>query len=265
MVDSLIKKTIKKAAIESGNILKKRFLNFDRNDVSFKPGHETLTQADLESEKIILKKIKKEFPDHRVLSEESGENEKISDYLWIIDPLDGTTNFSMHNPLFSVSIGLCFKNEIVLGVIYFPILDELYIAEKDKGAKKYCPSGSTNGKKMKVSNIKKDNIINTFCHGRKLDDIKRATDYHRGQKINNFDCRQLGSAAIELAYVACGRVESIFIPGAHSWDVAAGVVLVREAGGRVSDAKGKDWTLESKDILASNGLVHNQILKEIKK
>ena len=264
MSDNL-KKVAKKSAIEAGKVLKKRFLNFNRSGVKFKPGYEILTQADLESEKIILGTIKKEFPNHRILSEESGENKKTSDYLWIVDPLDGTTNFSMHNPLFSVSIGLCFKNKIILGVIYFPVLDELYIAEKNKGARKYYPSNSASGKKMKVSNIKKGNIINTYCHGRKASDIKRATDYHRRQKIDNFDCRQLGSAAIELAYVACGRVESIFIPGAHSWDVAAGVILVREAGGRVSDSKGRDWTLESRDILASNGLIHNQILKKIKK
>ncbi|MCD4694029.1 inositol monophosphatase [bacterium] len=265
MLNDSIRKIAIKTAVKAGRMLEKRFLNFDRKGVKFKSGHEILTLADLESEKIILGIIKKEFSDHRILSEESGENKKDSDYLWIVDPLDGTTNFSMHNPLFSVSIGICYKNDIILGVIYFPVLNELYVAERNKGAKIYCPYNSSRGKKMKVSNIKEGNIINTFCHGRKISDIKRASDYHKRQKLDNFDCRQLGSAAIELAYVACGRVESIFIPGAHSWDVAAGVTLVREAGGRVSDANGKDWTLQSNDILASNGLVHDQILKKIKK
>lgn len=259
-----IKQTAKEAALTAGEELFSRFKKFDRGTVELKSGHEILTQADLASEKKILSIIKENFPEHRILSEEAGENEKDSDYLWIVDPLDGTTNFSMHNPLFSVSIGVCYKNEIVLGLVYAPFLDELYLAEKNKGAKVFSPASSAKGKAIKVSNIKKGKIINAFCHGSTEKDISRAVDYHKRQKLNNFDCRQLGSAAIELAYVACGRVESIVIPGAHPWDVVAGVLMVREAGGKITDSDGKDWNLESRDMLASNGKVHSQILNNLK-
>lgn len=259
-----IKKTAKQAALEAGQILRKRFQNFDRGTVELKSGHEILTQADLASEKKILSIIKKNFPEHKILSEEAGQNKKESDYLWIVDPLDGTTNFSMHNPLFSVSIGVCYKNKVILGLIYAPFLDELFLAEKGKGSRLHSPAGSEKGKKIRVSKVKKGKVINAFCHGNTEKDINRAVKYHQRQKLDNFDCRQLGSAAIELAYVACGRVESIVIPGAHSWDVAAGVLLVREAGGKVTDSRGKDWTLNSKDMLASNGLVHPQILNTLK-
>ena len=259
-----LKQIAKEAALTAGAELYSRFQNFDRGTIELKSGHEILTQADLASEKKILSIIKKNFPEHKILSEEAGENKKESDYLWIVDPLDGTTNFSMHNPLFSVSIGVCYKNKVILGLVYAPFLNELYLAEKGKGAWVYSPAKTEKGKKIKVSSIKKGKVINAFCHGNTQKDIGRAVKYHQKQKLNNFDCRQLGSAAIELAYVACGRVESIVIPGAHPWDVAAGALLVREAGGKVTDAQGKQWNLESKDILASNGLVHSQILKALK-
>lgn len=259
-----IKKVARQAALEAGKELSSRFNKFDRGTVEFKSGHEILTQADLASEKKILKEIKNNFPDHRILSEEAGDSHKNSDYLWVVDPLDGTTNFSMHNPLWSVSIGVFYKKQVVLGIIYAPFLNELYLAEAGKGAKLYSPADSSKGKKMEVSGIREGKVLNAFCHGTKEKDIKRAVEYHKRQKLNDLDCRQLGSAAIELAFVAAGRIESIVIPGAHPWDVAAGVLLVREAGGRVTDSDGKDWNLESRDMLASNGKVHKQILNTLK-
>ena len=111
--------------------------------------------------------------------------------------------------------------------------------------------------------MKKQKEIHTFCHGSTKESVLKALRYYRRQKLNKLDCRQLGSASMELAYVASGRVESIMIPGAHSWDVAAGALLVREAGGKVTDFEGKKWTLKSKDILASNGTTHKEILKVI--
>jgi myo-inositol-1(or 4)-monophosphatase len=236
-------------------MLLQRYKNFNRGTVKLKAHHEILTKADLMSEKIIITEIRKNFPKHRILSEEKGKIDSRSDYLWVIDPLDGTTNFSMHNPLWSVSIGVAFRGRIVLGIIYAPFLDELYIAEKGNGA-------SRNGKKISVSKHTKKSL-HTFCHGRNEKDVKRALKYYRKQKLNELDCRQLGSAALELAYVASGRIESIMIPGASSWDVAAGVLLVREAGGKVTDFQGREWRLTSKDMLASNGRVHQSVLKVI--
>lgn len=248
------------AAHKAGRILMRRFREFDRGSIKMKSHHEILTEADLAAERAILGILRSRFPGHRILSEEAGDSGVSSDYLWVVDPLDGTTNFSMHNPLFSVSIGLFHKEENVLGLVYAPFLDEHYVAEKDKGAWIYSGAKPKNRKQMKVSGIGTEKAINTFCHGSQKRDIAKAASYMRKQKLKHLDCRQLGSAAIELAYVASGRTESIAIPGAHAWDVAAGVLLVREAGGRVTDFQGNPWTLKSNDILASNSKVHKDLL-----
>ncbi len=257
MINKKIKDTANKAAKNAGQILLKKYNNFNRSKVTFKSKHEILTAADLSAEKEIIKIIQKEFPDHQILAEESGETKTNSDYKWFIDPLDGTTNFSMHNPIWATSIALSYKNKIVLAIIYSPSLNELFFAEKGKGA-------FLNNKRIKVSNFSGEKVINTFCHGNTKKHIKKAIKYYNKQKLNQFDARQLGSASMELAYVACGRVESITIPGANSWDVAAGALLVKEAGGRVSDFNNKIWNLESLDIIASNNKVHKQILEAIK-
>ncbi|PKM91568.1 inositol monophosphatase [Candidatus Falkowbacteria bacterium HGW-Falkowbacteria-1] len=253
--------TFKKTALKAAELSAKKLINiynnFERSSIKMKSSHEIITSADLLSEKIIISEIKKNFPKHHILSEETGDNNKKSDYLWIIDPIDGTTNFSMKNPLWAISIALAYKNEIILGVVFAPILKEVYVAQKNKGS-------FLNNKKIKVSKIKGEKVLNTFCHGSKTENIKKAIKYYNKQKLNNFDCRQLGSASIELAYVACGRIESITIPGAHSWDVAAGALIVKEANGKVSDFKNKNWDLSSKDIIASNGLVHQQIIDTVK-
>jgi myo-inositol-1(or 4)-monophosphatase len=247
------KRQVKKVGKELKNI----YEHFDRKTIKLKSHHEILTRADLLSEAIIIRNIRKNFPVHSILSEEKGMSKESSDYLWILDPVDGTTNFSMHNPLWAVSLALAYKQKIVLGIVHAPILNETFVAEKGKGAK-------LNGKKITVSQVKDGKVLNTFCHGSTDEDIKKAVRYYSKQKISKLDCRQLGSASIELAYVASSRIESIVIPGAHAWDVAAGVLLVREAGGQVTDFKGKQWDLKSKDIAASNGLVHNDILKVLK-
>lgn len=252
-----IKKIAVRAVKKSGLSLLREYNNFDRGTVKLKLHHEILTKADLLSEKIIINEIKKNFSEHRILSEESGKTKNKSVYLWIVDPLDGTTNFSMHNPLWSISVSVCYKNEIILGVVFAPLLGEMYVAEKGIGA-------MINNKKIRTSNIIKGKVLNTFCHGSKEKYIKKAIQYFNKQKLSGFDCRQLGSAAIELAYVACGRIESITIPGANSWDVVAGILLVREAGGKVTDFFGKEWDLKSENMIASNGKVHNQILKILK-
>lgn len=249
-------KTAVAAAQNAGKMLLKEYENFDRSQVSFKSAHEILTKADLKSEEAIIKEIQKSFPFHGLLSEEKGAiNLKDKRFHWIIDPLDGTTNFSIRNPLWSISIaGVDPEGTIVLGLVYAPVLDEMYIAIKGQGAE-------LNGKKIRVSETAKGGELHTFCHGKKEKDIKKALEYYRKQKLGGFDCRQLGSAALELAYVAAGRIESITIPGANSWDVAAGALLAEEAGGIVTDFKGHDWNLKSPDILASNGKGHRQLLR----
>jgi myo-inositol-1(or 4)-monophosphatase len=257
-LNTRIKQVAIMAADKAGKELLKEYHRFNRESVKVKAKHEIVTKADLISEKLVLKEIRKHFPNHEILSEEKGKIKTESDYRWIVDPLDGTTNFSIHNPLWAVSIGVAYKAEVVFGVVYAPYLDELFVAEKGKGAK-------LNNKSIKVSTEKQAKTINAFCHGSRQRDIRKALKFVSYQKLRNLDCRQLGAASIELAYVAAGRIESIMIPGAHAWDVAAGVLIVREAGGRVTDFSGKRWTLKSEDMLASNGKVHSELLKVINK
>jgi len=241
--------------------LYRRFHNFDRGSVTLKSHHEILTQADLAAEKAILGVLRQAFPDHNILSEEAGDSGKQSDYLWVVDPLDGTTNFSIHDPLFAVSLGLFYKQESYLGLIYAPFLGEFYLAVAGQGSWRYSGPDLRGGKRLQVSRIGADKAVNTFCHGSRQKDIQKAVAYMRKHKLRHLDCRQLGSAALELAYVAGGRTESIAIPGANTWDIAAGVLLVRQAGGKVTDFNGREWSLASRDLLASNGQVHKQLLK----
>lgn len=237
---------------EAGEMMLREYEKYDRNDVRLKSGHDILTKVDLMSEKIILKRISQNFPNYNVVSEECGAINNSSEFCWYVDPLDGTTNFSMHNPLWSISLALAKDNKIIFGLVYAPVLDELYLANFGEGA-------SLNNKSITVSsNLKKN--LHTYCHGNGLSNIKKAVKYYSHQKLNELDCRQLGSAAIELAYIAAGRVESFVAPGANDWDVVAGVLLVREAGGKVTDFAGKQWQLGLGDIIASNGKVHKQIL-----
>jgi myo-inositol-1(or 4)-monophosphatase len=244
------------AAQLAGKELLARYYKYNRSDAKFKSAHEIVTKADVAAESIIIKKIKASFPDHKILSEEAGNIAGASEYLWIIDPLDGTHNFSMRNPLWAVSIALVRGGEIILGVVFAPVLNEIFLAQYGQGS-------WVNGKRMKVSEYRGERVINTFCTGSKNPDIKKALKYFIKQKANKLDCRQLGSASIEMAYVACGRVESFITPGVNSWDVSAGALLVSEAGGKVTDFKNKKWTIKSRDIAASNGKVHGEILKVI--
>ena len=240
-----------------GTTLVDNYNNFDRSEIEMKSPHEIVTKYDLLSEKIILETLHNNFSDHAILSEEQGRDETKSDWLWVVDPIDGTTNFSMHNPLWSVVICLLYKNKPVLGIIYAPVLNELFIAKKGQGV-------FLNDKPIKVSGVNHKKVINAFCHGSSTAAIKRAINYYATQKLNHLDCRQLGSAAIEMAYVAAGRIESLTIPDINVWDVVAGSLMVTEAGGRVSDFLGNNWEITSPDIIASNGLVHEQILSVVK-
>lgn len=241
---------------QAGDAIIKDYQKLDYSQVRLKTPRDLVTAADLRSEKIIMAAIKKNFPDHQILSEESGRTTAASDYLWIIDPLDGTTNFFMHNPLWSVSIALAHKGKLILGAIYAPLQKELFRAQAGGGA-------YLNNKKISVDNspIK---TLSAFCNGRETKNIKRTIKYFSYQKLHALDCRQLGSAAIEMAYVAAGRLSSLMIPGVWAWDVAAGALLVREAGGKVTDFQGRDWKINEKDIIAAAPKPHKQVLKTIK-
>jgi len=255
----------KKVAKEAGKYLLKGFFKFQPKEKSYKANRTTVTKYDKGAEKIILSAIKKYFPNDAILSEEAGANNKSSEYLWIVDPLDGTRNFTMRNPIFSVAIAVIHlpgkkieRAIIQYGIVYVPVLKDLYEASAGKGAR-------LNNKKIKVSKIAKlADAQHTFCHGQGSVYMSKSGRYNLILKKKNIDARQLGSAAIELALVASSRSESIVIPGANTWDVAAGVLLVREAGGKVTDIDNNMWRLNSRDMVATNGKVHKAVLKIFK-
>ena len=249
----------KQISIKSGKFLKQKFNTWERGQDQYKKNEEIVTWCDKKIEKIILKELKKHFPKYNTLSEEAGQKNKKSDYTWIIDPLDGTSNFTIHNPLFSVSLALIYKKEIILGVTYLPMLNELYYANKGQGAFK-------NNKKIKVSNINnlKRSFL-TYCHGLKLSDIKKSYKIYEYLHIKARDCRHFGSTTIELAMVAGGKIEGLIVPKANIWDIAAGIILIKEAGGNISTWQNKKWHLKSKTLIASNTKIHNKLIKVIKK
>jgi myo-inositol-1(or 4)-monophosphatase len=231
--------------------------------ISSKEGKNNLvTEYDHAAEKIIIDMIKERFPEHQILAEESGYSgsEDENQVLWVIDPLDGTVNFAHAIPIFSVSIAAVRNKEILCGVIYHPILDELFVAEKGNGA-------TLNGEAIHVSETKRfenSMLVTGFpynvnqnpcgCIDHFVDIIKQG-----------IPIRRLGSAALDLAYVACGRFDGFWEINLHPWDVAAGVLLVQEAGGRISQYNDADYWIDNESILSSNGIIHEDISKVLNK
>ncbi len=249
------------AAQRAGAILGRHFDQKVPLTIGIKSKHEIITGMDVASERLILRLIARRFPDHSILSEEQGMTRRSGPYLWIVDPLDGTTNYSFHHPLFAVSIALLNNDELVLGVVYAPAIKELFVAEAGKGT-------TLNGRRVRVN--RKGSIAQSllvFCHGQETGAAERAIRIFGHFKTAARDVRQLGSASLECAYVATGRAEGYFTPGVPPWDVAAGALLVREAGGRVTDFQGRPWRWEHKkgtDFLATNGRVHQNLLSVVR-
>ncbi len=243
----------KESALIGGKILKEGYGTIFK--ISNKEGKNNLvTEYDFKSEKAIKENIYGKFPDHEVLAEESGLNECKSEYRWIIDPLDGTVNFAHNIPIFSVSIALEYKKEIILGVIYHPLLDELFYASKGAGA-------FLNGTPLKVStNGDIDNAILVTGFPYNIDENPlNALETFTSLVKRGLPVRRLGSAALDLAYTAAGRFDSFWEAELKPWDVAAGYIIVEEAGGKVTDYKGQDYSVYGNTILASNGAIHQSI------
>lgn len=241
------------AASCGGDVLKYYFNR--KIKVNYKGKIDPVTIADRLTQKTILKIIKKNFPDHTAYGEEDREHLVCKDYCWIIDPLDGTVNFIHKVPVFSVSIALSYKGKIISGVVYAPLLNEMFVAEKGHGA-------WLNGERIKVSKVK--DLVHSL--------VVTGFPYYIHSKskhvIRNFSrvlmkvqgLRRLGSAAIDLAYVACGRYDAFWEEGLHPWDVAAGSLLVDESGGAVTDFRNKGDYIWGKSILASNRNIHKKML-----
>ena len=247
-------------ALEAGNYLK---MNVGKiRNIERKGGQETnlVTEIDKKSEQLIISKIKQHFPQHDFLCEESGAAEVKSEYRWIIDPLDGTVNYTHALPIYSVSIGLEFKGEIILGVVYDPSLDELFTAEKGKGA-------WLNKNRIEVSKTTKL-IESLLVTGFAYDVNERpepSVSHFRNFLAEAQAIRRLGSAALDLCYVAAGRFDGFWEGVIRPWDMAAGVLIVTEAGGKWTDFRGVPSNVYKEEMLATNGLIHEQMVEVLKK
>ena len=247
------------AAVQAGGAELKRFFNNDFT-ISHKEGVNNLvTEADHASEAAILAIIKKNFPGHQVLAEETGEHIKDSNYKWIIDPIDGTVNFAHGIPLCCVAIAIEKDNEIIMSAVYAPILNELYFAEKGNGA-------WLNDKKINVSDepdVLKSCLVTGFPYT--YINMPNGPLEVFGRLIKKgIPVRRLGSACIDLCWVACGRFDGFYEHKLETWDSAAGYLIVEEAGGKVTDHEGKKFSVYQHRILATNGKIHDELLKWVR-
>ena len=245
-------------AREAGRVLAERFGR--KLEIANKSEIDLVTESDLASEQLIIERIKTYYPRHAILAEESGASEPVdpekqSDWRWIIDPLDGTTNYAHGYPCFCVSIGLECKGRLELGVVYDPLRDEMFAAERGQGA-------SLNGRRIRVSST--PSLASALlCTGFPYD-VRERSEFAR--HFANFimvaqGVRRDGAAALDLAYVAAGRFDGFWEEGLKPWDVAAGALIIEEAGGRVSNYLDEQMNIFTPPILASNGLIHQAMMR----
>lgn len=262
MSGGALKATLKAALVAGGERLKR---GLGRVSFSYKDSGRAnvVTPADHASEKAVLETIGRRFPRHDFLAEERGTRSTGSDYLWVVDPLDGTLNFAHGLPLCCVSIGLVHRGAAILGGVFDPFREELFLAEAGRGA-------TLNGRRIRVSAVKgltRSLLVTGFPYDRD----KRATLYAgivRDFLERSQDLRRSGSAALDLAWVAAGRFDGFWEFRLSPWDVAAGRLLVQEAGGAVTDFTGKDWGGDvatwGRQTLASNGRVHAEMVRVLR-
>lgn len=254
----MFKNTLLKALDAAGT----RIRSFDESDfqVSLKEGINNLvTEVDHAAEEVIINTIKEAFPEHQILSEECGELIQDSQYKWIIDPIDGTVNFAHRIPICCVSIALEHNGKMILGGIFNPFINELFIAEKGGGV-------TLNDKPVSVS--KKTSVANaclvTGFPYTYLDEPNGPLEVFDRFIRKGVPVRRLGSAAIDLAWVACGRFDGFFEHKLQAWDSAAGFLMVEEAGGRVTNIKGDPYSPYEPGIIATNGIIHDELLQWVK-
>ena len=217
-----------------------------------------VTEVDLASERFIVETIRNQYPEHRILSEEEIEDSGASEYFWIIDPLDGTVNYAHGYPVFCVTMALQYRGDLILGVTHDPIRNETFTVEKDKGV--FC-----NGHSLKVSKTRRlvESLLATgFPYTRATIKDNNLPEFNQVlPKVQGI--RRGGSAALDLAYVAAGRFDGYWEAHLSPWDWAAGVLMIQEAGGIVTDRNSQPWTFESKKMVATNGCIHEELLRVI--
>jgi myo-inositol-1(or 4)-monophosphatase len=232
---------------------------FDKNiEIEYKGEADLVTAADRKSEALIRERIRAHWPGHDVLGEEEGLRDTGSDFRWYVDPLDGTTNFAHGFPVFCVSMALQHKDEMVAGLCYDPTRDELFAAEHGKGA-------YLNGHRIHVSKVNRlaESLVGTGFPSHKRHKNPNIHFYHQ-ITLRTHGVRRAGSAALDLCSVASGRLDGFWEFNLNPWDTAAGVLIVQEAGGMVSDFSGGPFQLNSRETLASNGLIHGALVEEFR-
>jgi myo-inositol-1(or 4)-monophosphatase len=241
-------------AREAGSLLMGYFHR--RVKIEYKGEADLVTEADRASEQLILERIRAYWPSHEVIGEEGAKIETGGDYRWYVDPLDGTTNFAHSSPVFCVSLGLAFQGRRHAAVLYDPTRDELFAAERGKGA-------FLNGQTIEVSKTAKlsQSLVSTGFPSQKRHKNPNIYFYHQ-LTLRTHGVRRAGSAALDLASVACGRYDGFWEFNLNAWDTAAGILIVEEAGGKVTGFQGQPLAITDRDVLASNGLIHAELLHE---
>jgi len=254
---AMLKSTLIKATQAGAELMRGYFEKEIR--ISNKVGINNLvTEADHASEKLIIEIIRNDFPDHGILSEEIGELTMPSEYRWIIDPIDGTVNFANRIPICCVSIAVEHKGEIMMGAVYNPFMNEFFFAQKGAGA-------LLNDKKIQVSNkpeVLRSCLVTGFPYTY-LDMPNGPLQIFERFIRKGIPVRRLGSAAIDLCWVAAGRFDGFYEMNLQAWDSAAGFLIVEEAGGKVTDFKGNTFSPHQTFVVATNGIIHDELLKWI--
>lgn len=249
----------KTAAMKAGTFIMEHYGKLKKDAIRRKSRNDFLSFVDENSEKLIVETIHETFPDHDILAEEFGEIKQKSPYRWVIDPLDGTTNYISGIPVFAVSIALQKEGEIILGVVLDPVHNELFYAEAGKGA--YC-----NNNEIHVSGNKSlsESFIATGFPFKAKHFLPEYLTAFESLFQECIGARRLGAAAIDLAYVAAGRFEGFWELGLKPWDMAAGSLIINEAGGKVTDFWNKPYFLNNSYIIASNDKIHEELSEKIK-
>ncbi len=249
----------KRAALSASRILLRHFDNLERLSVTAKQRNDFVSEADVQAEQEIIQVLRKTYPNHGILAEESGEQHGHDDYQWVIDPLDGTTNFLHGIPHFAISIGFRHKNRLEAGLIYDPIRQEMFTASRGAGAQ-------MNDRRMRVSGVPQmENALLGTGFPFRHPQHQPAYFSFFGSLIGKcVEVRRAGAASLDLAYVASGRLDGYWEFGLKEWDIAAGTLLVQEAGGLVSDFVGGNDFMKSGNIVAGNPKVFKALLREMR-
>jgi myo-inositol-1(or 4)-monophosphatase len=239
-------------AREAGGILATLFER--RVPYELKGESDLVTEADRASERLVVERLQSHFPTHSIVAEESGAHDRNSDFRWYVDPLDGTTNFAHGFPVYNITLALERSGELVAGVIFDPTRQEMFTAERGGGA-------YLNGHRIHVSKVRhlKESLVATGFPSYKRHQNVNVHFYYQLAMMSH-GVRRAGSAAIDLAYVACGRLDAFWEFGLKPWDMAAGVLLIAEAGGRCSDMDGGPMVIGGRRLLGDNGLIHDEIV-----